>query len=67
MRGPAYFALMLLVMLPSCAMQGPAPDLCAGWAPIRPMPGETRRLSPELREQVLGHNVHGQNLGCWEP
>lgn len=57
---------LALGMLAACTTPV-APDPCAGWSAIRPAPGETATLSPELRAQVLAHNLHGAEVCHWTP
>ena len=59
---------LLIAMLPlvtRCASGPVAVDPCAGWAAIRPEPGDADRASVSLVRQVLAHDEHGAALGCW--
>jgi hypothetical protein len=54
------------LLVGACVIASP-PTPCAGWSPIRPELGETIKLSPELRAQILAHNKFGQSTCHWEP
>ena len=42
-------------------------SFCAAAFPIRPAKGETARLSPQLKAQILQHFETGQRLCGWKP
>ena len=65
--------LLMLTLLSNCQSgSAPVPALsreqyCAGWNPIYPDTGETKRLTPFLRDQIFEHDLHGQDRCGWKP
>lgn len=39
---------------------------CAGWKPLHPTARDVDVISQRLNDDLLEHNEHGVNLGCWK-
>lgn len=42
---------------------------CDGWGPQHPKPATVRYIVKNdkvFAGEVLGHNEHGENIGCWK-
>ena len=65
MRQLRWLAPLLLILLLVGCKSGPAikPDLCAGWAAIYPSKADV--LSDGTAKQILAHDLHGVEQGCW--
>ena len=60
-------SLTLMFALTSCGGPSPTakPDLCAGWAPIRPEAHDVEVMSGVLADQILQHDTHGAEACGW--
>ena len=67
MPRPAYrWAILPLILLLAGCQTGqskPTGDPCAGWHAI--VPAKTDVMAPRTVDQLLAHNCHGLELGCW--
>ena len=58
--------LLLTLLLGGCQTGQIRPQVansCAGWRVITPK--KTDILAPSTADQLLVHNCHGVNAGCW--
>ena len=55
--------LVSLILLPSCAPSGSAPNPCGPWRPI--LIGAADVLTDATARGMLTHNTTGRALGCW--
>ena len=56
--------LVSLTLLPACEKTGPS-DACAGWKPIILAGQSIDGLTDQDAQEILTHNVFGQERGCW--
>lgn len=65
-RGVCRLAMLPLILLLAGCQSGrsrPTGDPCAGWSAI--VPAKTDVIAPRTADQLLAHNCHGVQAGCW--
>lgn len=57
--------LVSVTLLTACGKIGPNTDACAGWKPIILAGQSIDGLTDQDAQEILTHNVFGQERGCW--
>jgi hypothetical protein len=57
--------LGIVILVSGCAIVGPKTDACAGWKPIILAEQSIDGLTEQDAQEILTHNIFGQERGCW--
>ena len=64
-RQPRLRSIVILTLLSMSSCTSSTVTECAGWRPIRLLAAEETELSRETKAEILAHDLHGVDMGCW--
>ncbi len=57
-------SVLILTILTACS--SPTEQACVGWKRIDVPEDDKTAISRDLKLQIAGHNLYGEEIDCWE-